>query len=305
MFKIILLFSALISCATATPEPGMTDPSPWKDLSSEETRVIENAGTEMPGSGQFLHHKEDGTYTCARCRAPLFASDTKFESGCGWPSFDDALEGSVEEITDPDGRRTEIRCARCGGHLGHVFKGEGFTEKNTRHCVNSVSMDFTSGYVEQAFFAGGCFWGVEHLLAAVEGVSSVDSGYMGGHVDRPTYKEVCSGYTGHTEAVRVTFDPRVVNYETLAKLFFEIHDPTQRDRQGPDIGSQYRSAIFTTTEAQAEVIHRLIATLKDKGFNVVTQVEDAGIYWPAEDYHQDYYARNGQAPYCHARVERF
>ena len=283
----------------------MIDPSPWKDLSAEETRVIENAGTEMPGSGQFLHHKEDGTYTCARCRAPLFASDTKFESGCGWPSFDDALEGSVEEIADPDGRRTEIRCARCDGHLGHVFRGEGFTDKNTRHCVNSVSMDFTGGYVEQAFFAGGCFWGVEHLLAAVEGVHSVDSGYMGGHVDRPTYKEVCAGYTGHAEAVRVTFDPRKVSYETLAKLFFEIHDPTQQDRQGPDIGSQYRSAVFTATEAQADVAHKLIEILKEKGYKVVTEVAEAGIYWPAEDYHQDYYMRTGKAPYCHARVERF
>lgn len=301
----IAFFIMLVSCATATPDPGMIDPKPWADLTAEESRVIENAGTEMPGSGQFLNHKEDGTYTCARCRAPLFASDTKFESGCGWPSFDDALEGAVAEHSDPDGRRVEIRCARCDGHLGHVFRGEGFTEKNTRHCVNSVSMDFTSGHVEQAFFAGGCFWGVEHLLAEVPGVSTVDSGYMGGHKDRPTYKEICSGYTGHAEAVRVTFDPRKVSYETLAKLFFEIHDPTQRDRQGPDIGSQYRSAVFTTTEAQAEVVHRLIGILREKGFNVVTEVAEAGIYWPAEDYHQDYYVRTGKAPYCHARVERF
>lgn len=283
----------------------MTDPKPWKDLSGEESRIIESAGTEMPGSGHFLHHKEDGTYICARCRAPLFASDTKFESGCGWPSFDDALEGAVQEIPDPDGHRTEIRCAHCGGHLGHVFRGENFTDKSIRHCVNSVSMEFSSGDVEQAFFAGGCFWGVEHLLAQVTGVMSVDSGYMGGHVDRPTYGQVCAGDTGHTEAVRVTFDPREVSYEILAKLFFEIHDPTQRDRQGPDIGSQYRSAVFTTNGAQAEVVERLIGILRDHGLDVATEVAEAGIYWPAEDYHQDYYERTGKAPYCHARVERF
>ena len=250
MFAFLIV---LISCATANPDSELIDPKPWKDLTAEETRIIENAGTEMPGSGHFLNHKEDGTYTCARCRAPLFASDTKFESGCGWPSFDDALEGAVTELSDPDGRRVEIRCARCDGHLGHVFRGEGFTEKNTRHCVNSVSMDFTSGHVEQAFFAGGCFWGVEHLLAEVDGVMTVDSGYMGGHKDRPAYKEVTSGRTGHAEAVRVTFDPRKVSYETLAKLFFEIHDPTQKNRQGPDVGNQYRSAVFAATDAQAEV----------------------------------------------------
>ena len=124
--------------------------APWNELSPEAARVVEDAGTERPGTGAFLHHDHDGTYTCARCRAPLFASDTKFDSGCGWPSFDDALAGAVSEIPDADGHRVEIRCARCDAHLGHVFRGERMTDKNTRHCVNSVSMDFTGGLVEQA-----------------------------------------------------------------------------------------------------------------------------------------------------------
>jgi peptide methionine sulfoxide reductase msrA/msrB len=281
------------------------DRNAWNQLSPEQAQVIERAGTESPGTGQFLNHHESGVYTCARCRAPLFASDTKFESGCGWPSFDDSLPGAVKEIADPDGRRVEIRCARCDGHLGHVFRGEGLTDKNTRHCVNSVSMDFASGVVEQAFFAGGCFWGVEHLLAELEGVLDVDSGFMGGHVDRPTYREVVSGRTGHAETVRVAFDPRKVSFETLAKLFFEIHDPTQMNRQGPDVGSQYRSAVYFANPAQQLVTEKLIGLLKGKGLNVVTEVSPAGFYWPAEDYHQDYYANNGKQPYCHMRVERF
>ena len=166
-------------------------------------------------------------------------------------------------------------------------------------------MDFTSGTVEQAFFAGGCFWGVEHLLESEEGVISVDSGYMGGQKNNPTYRQISTGTTGHAETVRVTFNPRIVSYETLTKLFLEIHDPTQKDRQGPDVGTQYRSEIFTTNNAQKATAHQLLALLKKRGYDVVTEVSEASLYWPAENYHQDYYKRTGKAPYCHSRVSRF
>jgi peptide methionine sulfoxide reductase msrA/msrB len=308
MRPVICYFLLLSACAIASEESPVSENyerNAWNELSPEQAQVIEQAGTELPGTGHFLNHHEDGVYTCARCRAPLFASGTKFESDCGWPSFDDSLPGAVKEITDPDGHRTEIRCARCDGHLGHVFRGEGITPKNTRHCVNSVSMDFAAGIVEQAFFAGGCFWGVEHLLAELDGVIDVDSGFMGGTVDRPTYRQVVSGTTGHAETVRVSFDPRKISFEVLAKMFFEIHDPTQRNRQGPDIGNQYRSEVFYANEAQKAVTEKLVGLLRTKGLDVVTQLSPAGLYWPAEDYHQDYYALNGQQPYCHMRVERF
>lgn len=158
---------------------------------------------------------------------------------------------------------------------------------------------------ETAIFAGGCFWGVEHLLSKEPGVFDVVSGYIGGHTENPTYEEVCSHRTGHAEAVRVTFDPAKVSYEKLARLFFEIHDPTQVGRQGPDIGDQYRSEVFYTTPAQRATAEKLIAELRAKGYDVATRVTAATTFWPAEEYHQDYYDRKGAQPYCHAYTKRF
>ena len=280
----------------------------YNDLTPEERRVIIDKGTEMPFTGEYYDHHEDGTYTCKRCGAPLFSSDAKFDSGTGWPSFDDAIPGAVAQVPDADGMRKEIVCAQCGAHLGHVFHGEGFTEKNTRHFVNSISLDFQpdgAGTTQTAVFAGGCFWGVEYHFANAEGVLSTRVGYTGGHTDNPTYKEVCRGDTGHAEAIEVTFDPTQTSYEELARLFFEIHDPTQVDRQGPDIGDQYRSAVFYADEEQKAIAESLIEILESKGYKVATQLEPAGEFWEAEDYHQDYYENKASQPYCHIYTKRF
>ena len=280
-----------------------------KELMNEEKRVILNKGTELPFSGKYYNFHERGTYVCKQCGAPLYFSEAKFDSGCGWPSFDEEISGAVRRLPDVDGRRTEIVCAKCGGHLGHVFTGEGFTPKDTRHCVNSISMDFVpedkQEETEVAIFAGGCFWGVEHLMQQQPGILSIEVGYIGGSTENPTYREVCSHTTGHAEAVRIVFDPKKVSYTTLAKLFFEIHDPTQSDGQGPDLGDQYRSEIFYTTSRQKEIAEELIGQLQGKGFQVVTRVTPATVFWKAEEYHQNYYNKTGKAPYCHRYTPRF
>ena len=274
----------------------------YRTLTPEEARVIVDKGTEAPFTGKYNEHFETGYYTCKRCGATLFGSTAKFKSHCGWPSFDDAISGAVKQVPDADGVRTEILCNRCGAHLGHVFNGEGYTPKNTRYCVNSIAINFVPAKKEafqEAIFASGCFWGTQYHLQKVPGVIRTAVGYTGGHVERPTYKQVCTGTTGHAESVKVVFDPCAVSYETLVKLFFETHDFTQKDRQGPDIGNQYRSAIFYRNDEQKRIAEGLVAVLKEKGYDVKTEITAAGVFWDAEDYHQDYYQKNGQSPYCH------
>lgn len=187
------------------------------------------------------------------------------------------------------------------------------TDKNIRHCVNSVSMKFVSSddmkktdqSIKSAYFAGGCFWGVEHLMQQQPGVISVESGYMGGEIENPTYEQVCSKTTGHLEVVALSYDPSQVSFETLTKLFFEIHDPTQHDGQGPDIGNQYLSAIFYTDDNEKEISESLIKILEGKGLTIATRVLPKATFWKAEDYHQDYYQKNGQQPYCHQYKKLF
>ena len=277
------------------------EPKMHKKLTPEEERIIIRKGTELPFSGKYDDHYEKGIYTCKRCGAELYESSSKFKSGCGWPSFDEQIVGAVKWQPDADGVRTEIICAKCDAHLGHVFLGEGHTQKNIRHCVNSVSMDFVPDQEQtaRAIFASGCFWGTEYHFQRAPGVLSTTVGYTGGHVDNPTYKQVCTDKTGHAEAVEVVYDPSKTNYEQLAKLFFETHTFTQLNRQGPDVGTQYRSAVFYLNEQQRQIATQLIQTLKKKDYDVKTQIVPADKFWPGEKYHQDYYEKTKKLPYCH------
>ncbi len=309
IFSAFVLLILLLANCRELSEKRTTMHKKYKSLTAEEARVILHKGTEAPHTGIYTKHKEVGTYLCKQCGAPLYKSTHKFDSHCGWPSFDDEITGAVKKQLDADGRRTEIVCAHCGGHLGHLFKGEGFTRKNIRHCVNSISLSFEAATMEDtmvtAIFASGCFWGTEYWMKTVEGVMNTEVGYIGGTSSNPTYEQVCSKNTGHAEAVKVTFDPQKTNFKTLAVLFFETHDPTQLNRQGPDIGEQYRSEIFYTTEEQKEIAAELIKELKNKGLDVVTRLTKAGTFWKAEDYHQDYYEKKGSRPYCHFYTRRF
>lgn len=179
------------------------------------------------------------------------------------------------------------------------------TDTPTQTATSSPSAAAVPAELRSAYFAGGCFWGVEHYMQQLDGVVSVESGYMGGHVDAPTYEQVSGHDSGHLEAVVVRYDPARIDFEALAKRFFEIHDPTQADGQGPDLGPQYLSAVFVGSPDEEATTRKLIAQLEQRGYDVVTEIRPAAKFWPAEGYHQDYYAKTGKTPYCHARVRRF
>lgn len=271
--------------------------------------IIKNKDTERPFSGEYDEFDEPGSYLCRQCGLALFRSQTKFHSQCGWPSFDEEIKDAVSRERDADGRRTEILCSRCDAHLGHVFSGEYLTQKNLRHCVNSLSLDFVPDLnvvdTEEAIVAAGCFWGVEHLFKQLPGILKTEVGYTGGQKINPTYEEICAGNTGHFEALRILYDPSKMDFEKIIKYFFEIHDPTQPNGQGPDIGKQYLSAIFYYDDQQKKIAADVIQQLKEKGCDVRTQLLKVAPFWRAENYHQNYYQKNGKTPYCHFYTKRF
>jgi len=289
-------------------------------LSPEAYRITQKAGTEPAFCGTLLDNKKEGVYACVVCDLPLFSSQHKFNSGTGWPSFYREFDPAhVARRSDHSHgmRRVEINCARCGAHLGHVFD-DGPAPTGERHCLNSASLKFyekgrepkpdgrsavSQGQTQTAYFAGGCFWGIEHYFQKGPGVIDAVSGYMQGSTSNPSYKQVCNGDTNHAETVKVVFDPKRISYRRLLEAFFKMHDPTQLNYQGPDVGTQYRSGIWYTSDEQRREAEAYVRELQEsggyKGRKIVTQIEAAQTFWPAEDYHQDYIEKTGRA--CHVR----
>jgi len=293
----------------------------WKtELTPEQFKVMRQCGTEPPFSGKYNDFYEKGTYLCAACGAPLFSSGTKYDHGTGWPSFMGPLSEKNIEYRDDNSlmmHRVEVRCAVCGAHLGHIFD-DGPAPAKSHFCINSVALNFVpaapaktenfaaaggpsvkdgerASKTETATFAAGCFWGVEYKFGQVKGVLSTVVGYSGGRTKNPTYKDVCSSTTGHAESIQVTFDPSQISYDELVRKFFSFHDPTQLNRQGPDVGTQYRSVIFYGNEGQKKIAGQVKAEFEKKGIfkkRVVTEIIPAGEFFKAEENHQKYYEKN-------------
>ncbi len=292
-------------------------------LTPMQFHVTQEAGTEPPFRNEYWNEHRDGIYVDIVSGKPLFTSKDKFDSGCGWPSFTKPLAGQdvVEKKDSTLGMvRTEVRSKDADSHLGHVFDDGPRDRGGLRYCINSASLRFVpvddlekeglgsflplfgkaapAPKEEIATLAGGCFWGMEDLIRKQPGVVGIEVGYTGGHVAHATYRN----HEGHAEAVQIRFDTTKTSYESLVRFFFRIHDPTTMNRQGNDMGSSYRSAIFFHSDAQRQTAERVKAEVDASGKwtkPIVTEITAAGPWWKAEEDHQDYLVKHPGGYTCH------
>ncbi len=279
----------------------------WKELlTPEQFRVTRLKGTEAAHSSEMCSLFEPGKYACVCCGTLLFDADEKFESGTGWPSFTQPVTNNAIAYNKDSSYgmlRVETVCNTCDAHLGHVFP-DGPKPAGLRYCMNAVALKKVENNDRKATFGGGCFWCTEAVFTMLKGVTKVESGYSGGRIDNPTYKEVCSGMTGHAEVIEVTYNPGEISYSDLLRIHLSTHNPTTLNRQGADAGTQYRSIIFYRTETEKEAAHNVIAEIQ-LAFDdtIVTEVVPFQHFYKAEEYHQDYYANNTQEGYCQAVID--
>jgi len=279
----------------------------WRSILMPEVfRITRLKGTERAHSSEMCSLFESGKYACACCDTLLFDSGEKFESGSGWPSFTQPLEINAVAYSGDKTHgmnRVEALCNTCDAHLGHVFP-DGPKPSGLRYCINALSMKKVNSDERKVTFGGGCFWCTEAIFQQLKGVEKVKSGYSGGDIVNPTYREVCSGMTGHAEVIEVTYNPKEISYSDLLRIHLTTHNPTTPNRQGADTGTQYRSIIFYRDEEEKELANQVlkeVETAFDK--SIVTEVKPFQAFFTAEENHQNYYNDNSNGRYCTAVID--
>jgi peptide methionine sulfoxide reductase msrA/msrB len=324
MKNILVLCSLVFSLNMDAKTKIMNDKKNLKQtLTPIQYQCTQENGTEQPFKNTYWNNHEDGIYVDVVSGEPLFSSLDKYDSGSGWPSFDRPL--NAHNITTKNDfemgmKRTEVRSSKANSHLGHVFD-DGPKITGQRFCINSASLRFipvnnlqAEGLGEFLFLfqekkhwqlaslSGGCFWGMEELLRKMTGVIETHVGYTGGKVANATYEVVKTGTTGHTEAVQILFDPKIISYEAILLEFFKMHDPTTKNQQGNDVGTQYRSAIFFANNEQKEIAHKVKYRVeKSHAYKspIVTEIVSFEKFYLAEDYHQKYLKKKPNGYTCH------
>ncbi|NOT36983.1 MAG: peptide-methionine (S)-S-oxide reductase MsrA [Saprospiraceae bacterium] len=286
-----------------------TDKEWRKILGDEIYQITREMGTERPFTSPLNDNHDYGVYNCIGCNNTLFSSESKFNSGTGWPSFFDKYSTKSLGIASDKSHgivRAALSCQRCGAHLGHVFD-DGPKPTGLRYCIDGIALKFIAIEKESdpldlktATFAGGCFWCEEGVFEQVKGVKDVISGYSGGKSANPSYEKVGTGSTGHAEAFEFQYDSKIINYSELLKVFVASLDPTQVNGQGPDNGTQYRSIIFYRTIEEKNLAESYIKELNASGIYskpIAIEVLKFEKFWKAEDYHQDFIKNNPGHPY--------
>ncbi len=324
---LIVTLSFLIINNTFSQELKITH-SMNNKLTDLQKYVTQHDGTEKPFENEYWNNKEDGIYVDVVSGEALFSSKDKFDSKTGWPSFTKPIKERevVKKIDNKFGMsRVEARSRSANSHLGHIFNDGPKEKGGMRYCINSAALRFIAkkdlekeGYgqflslfkknhedtnsYEKAILSGGCFWGMEELIGKLDGIIDIKTGYIGGSVENPSYELISTGLTGHAESIKITFDPAKISYEKILRFFFQIHDATTLNKQGNDLGTQYRSAIFYLNDKQKKIAQDLIKKANKSGIfpgEIVTKVTKATKFYDAEDYHQDYLEKNPGGYTCH------